>query len=210
MGGLFDPENKFWNFVSKLGNVVSLSVLWAVTSLPLVTVGAATAALYDFYFRLVEDKEDMVTHGYFTAWKRRWKTATAVWGVQAAALALAALETVGAWRYFAAAGGGVWAVAVLGAAGCLLLLVGLPSLYLYPVLVAFGGGAKETVRRSFLLAFAHLPATLALAVLWGAAACAVYFWPALYFLWFALAAFCAAYVLREVFRPYLPAQTDEK
>ena len=36
---LFDPENKFWQFFSKLADVACLSFLWFLTSLPLVTLG---------------------------------------------------------------------------------------------------------------------------------------------------------------------------
>ena len=57
MSGLFNPENKFWNFVAKLTDVCLMSFLWLIASLPLVTVGAATTAFYDFTLRQVVDQE---------------------------------------------------------------------------------------------------------------------------------------------------------
>ena len=44
MSRLFDPENKFWNFIGKIADVTCMSFLWVGTSLPLVTMGAATTA----------------------------------------------------------------------------------------------------------------------------------------------------------------------
>ena len=48
MSRLFDPENKFWNFIGKIADVTCMSFLWVGTSLPLVTMGAATTAFYSY------------------------------------------------------------------------------------------------------------------------------------------------------------------
>ncbi len=47
MRGLFNPEKGLWRLLGCVGDVVLLSLLWAVCSLPVLTAGAATAALYD-------------------------------------------------------------------------------------------------------------------------------------------------------------------
>ena len=44
--GIFDPENGFFRTLSRMVDVVGLSLLWVVLSLPLVTFGPACAALY--------------------------------------------------------------------------------------------------------------------------------------------------------------------
>ena len=43
---IFNPENGLWRLVAKFADVLALSVLWLLCSVPLVTLGAATAALY--------------------------------------------------------------------------------------------------------------------------------------------------------------------
>ena len=45
MGRILDPENRFFQAVSWLSDLLGLSLLWIFLSLPLVTCGAATAAL---------------------------------------------------------------------------------------------------------------------------------------------------------------------
>ena len=44
--GIFDPENGFFRTLSRMVDVVGLSLLWVALSLPLVTFGPACAALY--------------------------------------------------------------------------------------------------------------------------------------------------------------------
>ena len=43
--GIFNPENDFWRLIEKLVDLFLLSVFWLVCSLPVFTLGPATAAL---------------------------------------------------------------------------------------------------------------------------------------------------------------------
>ena len=46
MKNLFNVENPVWVFMGKLVDMLLLSGLWVICSLPVVTIGASTAALY--------------------------------------------------------------------------------------------------------------------------------------------------------------------
>lgn len=43
----FNPENSLWRFLGKLADLFILSGCWLLCSLPLVTIGSASIALYD-------------------------------------------------------------------------------------------------------------------------------------------------------------------
>lgn len=70
---LFNPENRFWAFIGKIADIFLLSVLWVVTSLPVITAGAATAAFYHFAIHQVDDTESTVLHGFFSAFRSSFK-----------------------------------------------------------------------------------------------------------------------------------------
>ena len=40
------PDNKFFSFMSKLGDIILLNVLFIITSIPIVTIGVSLTALY--------------------------------------------------------------------------------------------------------------------------------------------------------------------
>ena len=42
MNHLFNPENRFWNFMNKITDVFLLGILWFLFSIPVVTMGAET------------------------------------------------------------------------------------------------------------------------------------------------------------------------
>lgn len=64
---MFNPENGFWQWIGKAADVMVLSLMWLFCSLPVVTLGAATAALYDASVKCVRGGE----HG---AWSRFLRT----------------------------------------------------------------------------------------------------------------------------------------
>lgn len=64
---IFDPEKGFWRLMSRVVDVLSLSLLWTFCSLPVITLGAATTALYDAAARGMRGQER-------SPWKRFLRT----------------------------------------------------------------------------------------------------------------------------------------
>lgn len=69
---LFSYDGKIYKFLSKFWNVVWISVLWLVCSLPLVTIGPASAAAYYAMSRSVRRGEDTVTKDFFRSFKKNF------------------------------------------------------------------------------------------------------------------------------------------
>ena len=57
MGRMFDPQNSFWRFFGLVPDVLILSLMWVLFSLPVVTIGASTTALYDAVAHGIRFKE---------------------------------------------------------------------------------------------------------------------------------------------------------
>lgn len=192
---LFDPENRFWNFISKIADVFCISLLWMICSLPIFTIGAATAALYSFTLHLVYDAEDTVLHGFFTPFKSNFKKATVVWLVQLAAGLFLAADCFLAWQFFIRNPGfaGIMVTAVVG---FVTLIYVMASFYIYPLLVTFDFPIKKLIRDSAVIAVTRLFHTAAILLVWAAAAAALYFVSGAFFVIIGLAAFFSSYFIR--------------
>lgn len=105
MSRIFDPENKFWSAISKVADVTCMSFLWTITSLPLVTMGAATTAFYSYTMRQVRDTEGSILSGFFSAFRKHFKKATLLWLLEAAGIAFFAADLVGVWNFYLLVGG---------------------------------------------------------------------------------------------------------
>ena len=195
---LFDPENKFWQFFSKLADVACLSFLWFLTSLPVVTMGAATASFWDFTMRQAQNIEGTVLRAYFRAFRKHWKRGTLLGLGLAAGTVFFAADLLAAWNFFLARGG-VPGIAMLGAVGCCALVFLCCSFYLYPLLVVYELPWKELLVNSFLLSIGNLHVTVTLAALMILAGAGIFFLSGLFFFWVGLYLFFSSYFLYGVF-----------
>ena len=75
MRQLFNPEKGIWRFLGWLGDLLVLSLLWVVFSLPVVTMGASTAALYDSVAACFRREEQDYLGRFFRTFRREWKAA---------------------------------------------------------------------------------------------------------------------------------------
>ena len=73
MAGFFSSENWYWKPFSYVADAVILSSMWTLCSIPLVTAGAATTALYDTVAHCVRGREKDMFSRFFSTFKRELK-----------------------------------------------------------------------------------------------------------------------------------------
>jgi uncharacterized membrane protein YesL len=124
-----DPDGRSVQGVTTLLQFVLLNVLYIVACLPVVTAGAATAALYEVTLRYADDERGYLISGYFVALRRNLWRGTAVlalFGLPIAAVVFAAVFWLSAGSVLGTAVGVVAvaiAVHLVAALACALALV---------------------------------------------------------------------------------------
>ncbi len=196
MRNLFNPESFVWKPFGFIGDLAVLSLLWLVCSIPVVTLGAASAALYDAVVHTLRRKDEMPIPRFFSTLKRDLK--------QGIITTLAALA-VGAAFFFAPRlffrEPENWRV--LLAARCFLGFFLLCFLsWLWPVLSRFAMEPGPLLGASLRLALGHILKSAAMAILWGAALYAGLRYAAPFFACQALAALASTYLIEPVFKSY--------
>ena len=81
MQGLFGIDTPFYRFMLKFVQLMYLTFLWLVCSIPVITIGASTTALYYVCFKLAKDEESYLTRQFFNAFKVNFKQATCIWSI---------------------------------------------------------------------------------------------------------------------------------
>lgn len=155
----FRYDSGFWSAMERVFDWMVLNLLWLVTSLPLVTVGASTAALTEVSHRMEQGEEPAVFKSYFKAWAKHWKTATALWAmlVVAAGWLLLSLRIC-----FVA--GSAWFLPVAVVEGALLFVVVLSIPYALLFCTQSQLGMREIVKQAVVAALRHLPWSVVLAL----------------------------------------------
>lgn len=162
MRHFFDPENFFWQCFDKMADVLVLSMLWFLISLPLVTVGAATTALYDSVVHCVRRGEKGTYGRFFRTFKREFKTATLAFLPWAAA----ALLAVAGYHIMGAAGQETRPLLALAMVYYASAAIPLGILcWMFPLLSRYEFGFRELNRAAMQFWCAHLPSTIGMVVL---------------------------------------------
>lgn len=71
--GIFNPEHGIYRLTEKIADLLILSVFWLVCSIPLVTLGPATTALYNTVVRCILGDERNSWVLFFRTFKQNFK-----------------------------------------------------------------------------------------------------------------------------------------
>ncbi len=161
-----DVGNKVISGLTKLANLVLLNVMFIITSIPVITIGASLSAMYTVTFKMVKDQEGQIVKTYFKAFCRNFLQATALWLMTLLALAVMASD----W-YFA-----VYYpydnellkqfFLVFAIVGTILILA--VSVFLFPLQARYNNSVKTHIKNALVVSMGRLPVTLAVLLIWGA------------------------------------------
>ncbi len=79
MRGLLNPDNPVMHALGLLGYSFYLNILWFLCSIPIVTIGASTTALYYTTGKLVRGEGDALTKAFFSSFRSNFKQSTLIW-----------------------------------------------------------------------------------------------------------------------------------
>ena len=177
---LFNPESFFWRKMSALTDILMLSVLWLFCSLPVVTLGASTAALYDAAARCVRTGQNGALIRYGATLKRELLPALPATAAYVAALVLLFYLPRLLWRGLAAGMEG-FNLALAAYLVVLLVPVG-AACWAFPLLSRFTLSPLGLIKTSLQFAIAFLPRTILIALLTAAAVAVslLYWFPMLF------------------------------
>ena len=164
-GNLFNPQNSFWQTIDRLSDLLILSLLWLICSLPLVTVGAASTALYDTAAHCFRGQEPMPWRRFFHTFRRELPCAiivTVVWGALLLLLG-SALQMMAA----AASAGTSMAWVVLLFCLVLMLLPLGAACWMFPLLSRFAFHPVGLMLTALQMTVGYLPRTIGLLLVTG-------------------------------------------
>jgi uncharacterized membrane protein YesL len=196
MNHLFDPDNLLFSTLSRLVDLVGLSLFWAMLCIPVVTIGPATAALYYAVVKSFRQGDSKTFRLFFSALREDLKQ-----GVVCTLpfIPMALLVYFLGHVYALAAGQGGMGFAAYGYFLVLALVPLALASWLFPMLGRFQNSTRALFSTSLRLAAAHLPSTVLLVALTLACLYLTLRVPVLIFLLPALWALLASYPLEKAF-----------
>ncbi len=76
---IFAAEGKLAGFLNRVGDLIWLNILTLICCVPIVTIGAAVAAMLQITMKMVKNEEGAITSSYFREFRENFRQTTAIW-----------------------------------------------------------------------------------------------------------------------------------
>lgn len=198
MGKILNYDGPVWNTLGKLTDIIILSLLFIVTSLPVITGGAALVALYDNMIHLSEDKENAVIKGFYKSFAANFKKVTPVW-----LLSLLIGIFLAGDIYICISAGSQIISLLIGPIAVLAVVYLMFATYFFPLISRLDADIRKIAYLSFMFSIKEFPRTLFLMFITAIMICVGIFVTAPFLVVApGVIAFSHAFIFRDIFKKY--------
>ncbi len=162
MGNIFSLDSPLFKICSKIADIFLLNLIFVITCIPVVTIGASLTALHSVSMKMVRGEEGYIIRGFLKVFKENFKQATGIYLIMTA-LGIVIGTDIYFWTNLEGTVATVMSAVSIGAA-CFLSM-GL--IYVFVLQATFENPVKRTIINSFLIALQRFPVTLLLAAYYG-------------------------------------------
>jgi uncharacterized membrane protein YesL len=199
MNNFFKFDGKFYKYGTLIADIMILTILWLITSLPIITIGASTTALYYVTTRQLSNREGYVTKDFFKSFKQNFVKATGVTILFAIIISVLSFNI----QYLSVASPFYFAQFVLLALALAVLS------FVFPVLARFELTFFQLITKSFFLAIRHFLTSITCLALMFAIYWLLMDYPILVILCPGVYALITSLMFMRVFKQYLPEMDTE-
>lgn len=203
MEKIFSMDGTYARAMNFLWNILVISVLWLLCSLPVVTLGAASTAAYYAAAKAVRHHTGTVHREYFASFRRNFRQSIPLSLVMLLITGLLALECLYLYSDTAVPLPVLCLFAVM-----LLCSLGCGS-YLWAALSRFDRGSFVLFRFSLVVTFRHLLTTISLLFLLLSCLAGVYFLPWGILLFPGLSFYLSTYPMERILLRYSPPKNED-
>lgn len=209
MRKLFSIDSPIFVFFSSVADLIIISVMWTLFSLPIFTIGASTTAMYRVMLDLADDKGGGTIIQFWNAFRSNFKIGSIVFLTLLPAYAIIGVD--------------IWCLFNLGLTRAVTLLFLVSAIligaflgYIFPLTAQFDNTVGQTIKNAFLLAASYplrslfiLIMNLLPMILFVIKPYAFFYslllWP---LLGFGIIARVNTAVLRDIFKPLIETQKE--
>ena len=212
LSNIFNYDNPVWRFIGKFCDILILNVLWVLCSIPIVTIGASTTAVYYVTLKLVRDEEGPTIRSFFRSFKENFKQATIIW-----LILLVTGLVIGFDLYFflmLRTGASMFRTVMVAVFGGFALVYLFIALFIFPLQARFYNPVKRTFFNAFFISVRHMLHSIGLIGIDIALPLLALFFlpilqPLLFMFGFPLLAFINSFARVGIFDKYMTKEAEE-
>ena len=156
MDNLFRYDNKFFEALGKISNIVILNLLCILSCLPIITIGASATATYLIAMQIVKDEESYIIKEFIKRFKENFIISTKIWIIMMIIGGVLCFDF-----YISKLIINEYMRIILQFILLMISIIFAFSItYVFPIAYKFENTVKNTMINSILISIQHLPHTI--------------------------------------------------
>lgn len=199
MKRLFSVDGIIYRIMTILYQLIMLNLMWCIASIPLITVGASTTALFYVIGKIVRKEEVHEFGDYIKSFKENFKQATCIWLILCTAYLMIFANLSFLERYDRLRG------LMLAVQLPVLIQVVIVTVFVFPVLSRYESNTIGIIKASWILGIKHIFSFIASIAIIAAVIILSRAVPALFLMIFtSLTALSIYMIVSRIFEKYRP------
>lgn len=208
MSRFFSPDNKFFTGMSKIFDMLVLSLLWLILCLPIITIGPASTAFYYTVVKVIRRERSYLLKEFFRSFLLNFKQGAVLTLIYVAFIVVSYVDFRYAMQLMKE--GKQLGSFMMGIFIVLCVFVIFSMVYVFPVLSRFTVTIKNLFKWAFFLSIRHIGWTLLIAfmfVAFGVIMVFSFFWmPPLVIILPGVYTLVASFPMEKVLKKYMPQE----
>lgn len=158
---IFNYENRFFQSLSKISDLITLNLIFIISAIPVVTIGASLTSLYYVAMKLEKGESDGVVKEFIYKFKLEFKMSTIIWLIL---LSIGIVLGVDFYIFSKISNDLIRDIfLILLTIGSMILMF--LFVYVFPFISKFENNIKNTIVNSLLISIQNLPYTLLICII---------------------------------------------
>lgn len=162
MNRLFNLENPFMQFLFRVSDLIILNLIFMLSCIPVVTIGASISALHSVCLKIVRGQESYMWQGFWKAFRQNFKQGTVLWIISIVIFFVIHMDftilNAGDHPLFG------YVKVALGSVTAVLFSM---FIYVFPIISHFKCTIRQAIKNSLFMTIGHLPFSILLVVMYG-------------------------------------------
>lgn len=162
MNRLFNLDNPFMQFLFRVSDLIILNLIFMLSCIPIVTIGASISALHSVCLKIVRGQESYMWQGFWKAFRQNFKQGTVLWIISIVIFFVIHMDftilNAGDHPLFG------YVKVALGSVTAVLFSM---FIYVFPIISHFKCTIRQAIKNSLFMTIGHLPFSILLVVMYG-------------------------------------------
>lgn len=206
MGRLFSYDSPIIQTINKIVDCVLLSILWLLFSIPVITFGASTSALYYTVNKVIRHNRSHIWREFWRSFKGNFKQSTIVWLVLLVLFYILGVDYIFLTNAIKSGTAASW---ILGPFIVMAVLMVMIAIYVFAYIARFQNNLKSIIKNSAFFAIRHLLRSIVLVVILAAEVVVCLFVPITIIIVPTLGMYLITLVMESIFQKYMSIEDLE-